>query len=255
MATTNFVDGVTVIEAAWLNDVDEAVYNPASITLLASNIVNTPYGNIAAVNVQNALNELDDEKQPIDATLTALAGLATGADKIPYSTGTDTFGQLSWNTGTTLAASATTISSNTVIKTAIDDVIANTTTAVPAVAADYFMFEDATDTTQKKALLSSIASVGVGQTWTNVLNSPGRAIGTTYTNNSGRPIQVSMTVGLAGTNGEASFTVGGVVVAQPKNSNSSGFNSQINAIVPDGVTYVLADVAGANNITTWAELL
>jgi hypothetical protein len=31
--------------------------------------------------------------QPLDATLTALAGLATGADKFAYSTGTDTFAE------------------------------------------------------------------------------------------------------------------------------------------------------------------
>lgn len=83
MATTNFVDGQTVISADWLNDVDEAVYNPASITLSASNIVNTPYGNIAAVDVQAALNELDSEKQPLDDQLTTLAGItADGATRL-----------------------------------------------------------------------------------------------------------------------------------------------------------------------------
>ncbi|TND08150.1 MAG: major tail fiber protein [Bacteroidetes bacterium] len=34
-----------------------------------------------------------DLKQDLDPTLTALAGLATGADQLPYSTGTDTFSQ------------------------------------------------------------------------------------------------------------------------------------------------------------------
>lgn len=43
----------------------------------ASQIANTPAGNISAVNVQNAINELDSEKQPLDSDLTALAALAT----------------------------------------------------------------------------------------------------------------------------------------------------------------------------------
>lgn len=58
--------------------------------------------------------------QPLDATLTALAGLATGANKIPYSTGTDTFGQLDLSTSTSLGTSNTTLSSQGAIKSYID---------------------------------------------------------------------------------------------------------------------------------------
>ena len=42
---------------------------------VAADITNVPAGNIAAVNVQDALNELDTEKQPVNANLTGLAGL------------------------------------------------------------------------------------------------------------------------------------------------------------------------------------
>ena len=58
--------------------------------------------------------------QPLDATLTALAGLATGANKIPYSTGTDVFGQLDLDTDGALAANSDTHTIAKAVKTYSD---------------------------------------------------------------------------------------------------------------------------------------
>jgi len=55
----------------------------------ASQITNVPSGSIAATNVQAAINELNAEKQPIDATLTALA--AFNSNGILVQTSADTF--------------------------------------------------------------------------------------------------------------------------------------------------------------------
>jgi len=57
----------------------------------AALIGNTPAGAIAATTVQAAINELNAEKQPLDAGLTSIAGLTTAADKMIYTTASDTY--------------------------------------------------------------------------------------------------------------------------------------------------------------------
>jgi hypothetical protein len=48
----------------------------------ASTIVNVPAGNIAATDVQSALNELDSEKQPLDTDLTVFAAISPSNDDL-----------------------------------------------------------------------------------------------------------------------------------------------------------------------------
>jgi hypothetical protein len=51
----------------------------------------TPSGGISATTIPAAIAELDTEKQPIDAGLTSIAGLATAANKMIYTTAADTY--------------------------------------------------------------------------------------------------------------------------------------------------------------------
>lgn len=99
-------------------------------------------------------------------------------------------------------------------------------------------------------VLTSMSSLGYGQTWQNVAGS--RSYGTTYYNTTGKPIAVSVSAA----NGSAAtqtITVGGVV-AWSSQVPASGGNYAAFAIVPPGASYVVAHSAGTALTITWAEL-
>lgn len=66
MADTEFIAG-TVITHEWLNDINDHAYNstpiaPATAVHQATSISNAPAGTLSATNVQDAIEELDNEK-------------------------------------------------------------------------------------------------------------------------------------------------------------------------------------------------
>ena len=98
----------------------------------------------------------------------------------------------------------------------------------------------------------TVTSVGVGQTWQNVIGS--RALGVTYTNSTGRAIQVAATVTGGDTVGAAQAIVDSVTILSCSTSSCCGVPQisgfPLTFIVPAGNTYRL----NGAGLTTWAEL-
>ena len=132
----------------------------------------------------------------------------------------------------------------------VDNAIANATPTIP----------DATETTAGKAKIATTAIAqagtndtdfltalklknsvfGMGQAWQDVTSS--RVSGTTYTNTTGKPIQVNATSSFAG-DGESnvSVSVGGLVVGQNvSRSANSTKRAFVSAVIPSGQTYLIS---------------
>jgi hypothetical protein len=93
--------------------------------------------------------------------------------------------------------------------------------------------------------------IGIGQTWQNVMGS--RALGTTYTNSTGKPIFVYIVVALS-SNGNSELTLNGVAFDGPISSAGGVVYTPCTFIVPDGNTYRLSLRSGAVSVTAWGEL-
>lgn len=107
-------------------------------------------------------------------------------------------------------------------------------------------------TPSNAATIAQSSDVGVGQTWQNLTGS--RSSGVAYTNNTGKPIMISVIA--AGRDATVTIYVGGVlVVKQTDIYDGTANRSTGSTIVPSGATYMVisANTYGAN-IESWAEL-
>jgi hypothetical protein len=93
------------------------------------------------------------------------------------------------------------------------------------------------------------AGIGVNQTWTSVA----RAIGTTYTNSTGKPISVAITATCSSATTVQGLTINGTVV-YAGSVGDAGTACGISLIVPNGATYVTATNAGTLTLVSWYEL-
>lgn len=92
--------------------------------------------------------------------------------------------------------------------------------------------------------LNITAALGVSQTWQNMKSV--RASGTTYTNNTSRPIQVFV----CGNFDNGSIVLGGITFPVM----DAAAYSFISVIVPSGSTYRFNLALGSSEIVSWAEL-
>lgn len=100
---------------------------------------------------------------------------------------------------------------------------------------------------------TNIGGIGNGQTWKD--ETANRALGTTYTNSTGKPIQVDVLVnGTSAANVTVTLVVNGVTIRGQYASGAGQYIHTITAIVPPGATYRAAVANGTGNLGFWNEL-
>lgn len=197
----------------------------------------------------------NNSTNPITASYggTGVAGSLTG---ISYMNGVSahtvaTAAQIVSAIGSTAVTNATNATNATTAGTATNATnltgsgsISSTTTATTQASSDNSTKIATT------AFVNSLA-FGVGQSWGNYASS--RAVGTTYTNSTGRAIVVSVTLNdLSG--GYAALYVNGVVVSYVDDSGGLVANAQLFAIVPPGNPYVVQVTGAPATIYFWSEM-
>lgn len=98
----------------------------------------------------------------------------------------------------------------------------------------------------------AVRPIGSHQTWQNVTAS--RAVNTTYTNTSGRPIMVVAGVTSNSAQSTATVVIDGVTLGGSSAYVAGAPQSSISVIIPAGSTYLVSVSVGTPTLQTWSEL-
>ena len=230
MASTNFVDNSTVIYAAWLNDVNNAVYNGifAASSISPANLVCN--GSVSGTGFTGLVNN----------TLSSPGAIGSGTPN------TGAFTTLTSSVGVAVSSGGTgakTFAANNVL-------LGNGTSAFQVVAPGTSGNVLTSNGTTWQSSAPAYGLGGAGTAWVNVTGS--RSSGTTYTNSRSYPIAVSAR-GTGASSPSIDVTVNGVFIQSFNwQFNGAGAHAGAFAIVPPGATYILT--FNGCGIDTWAEL-
>jgi hypothetical protein len=113
-----------------------------------------------------------------------------------------------------------------------------------------FNINGTTGLTFNNGSAQDVGGLGTGdQTWQNVTST--RSASTTYTNSTGKPIQVAV-LSASGTNQQFQFFINGALVWNQFSSTIYGDNVSCNFTIPNGSVYSLTVPFGS--IQYWMEL-
>ena len=110
--------------------------------------------------------------------------------------------------------------------------------------------DGSTGVTFPDATTQNSSPIGVGQTWQDVKAS--RAYATTYTNSTGKPIQIMVAASNTGATFNITLTISGVVAAYQAGT-TAGNTLMVSGIIPNGATYSVT-VTTMSAALYWAEL-